>query len=123
MKTEKHWGGAGAGAGIFRAFLVSAGLVMKAAITLLSYQTHDHNAWISCCCTLHTANVCCLCVYHLHPDSKNIWLTQGAETAACFIALRRSLDLSTHGKMGVSKITVVWGLSGTGNPQAGSLQS
>lgn len=39
MKTEKHWGGAGAGAGIFRAFLASAGLVLKAAITPLLSQT------------------------------------------------------------------------------------
>lgn len=35
MKRETRWGGVGAGAGIFRAFLASTGLVMKADITLL----------------------------------------------------------------------------------------
>lgn len=59
MKTEKHWGGAGAGAGIFRAFLASAGLVLKAAITLLSYHRLVYNVWISRRCTHHTANVYC----------------------------------------------------------------
>lgn len=104
MKTEMHWGGVGAGAGIFRAFLASAGLVMKADITLLSYHRLVHNTWISHCCALHTANVYCLCIYHLHPDSKNIWPTQGAETAECFIALWRYLDIITLGMMESSKI-------------------
>lgn len=46
-------------------------------------------------------NVYCLCVYHLHRGSKNIWPTQGDETAECLITLRRYLDILTLGKVGL----------------------